>query len=130
MPRLAGVNIPENKRIDIALTYLYGIGKTLGQRILKEAGIDYNTDSSKLTPAQLNQIQEIIKAREIKIEGDLRRDKIANIKRLKVIGCYRGLRHAKGLPTRGQRTKTNNRTVRGNVRKTTTSGRKEAPAPK
>lgn len=130
MPRIAGVNIPEKKRIEYALTYLYGLGITLSRKILAKAKIDPATDSSKLTQAQLNQIQEIIKADSIKIEGDLRRDKMANIKRLKNIGCWRGIRHIKGLPVHGQRTKTNNRTVRGNVRKTTTSGRKEAPAPK
>ena len=130
MPRIAGVNIPDKKRIEYALTYLYGLGLTLSRRILAKAKIDPGTDSSKLTQAQLNQIQEIIKADSIKIEGDLRRDKMANIKRLKNIGCWRGFRHIKGLPVHGQRTKTNSRTVRGNVRKTTTSGRKEAPAPK
>ncbi len=130
MPRIAGVNVPDKKHIDIALTYIYGIGVSLSRKILKEAKIDFNTDSSKLTSQQINQIQEIIKTQNLKVEGDLRRDKMANIKRLKLIGCWRGLRHIKGLPVRGQRTKTNNRTVRGNVRKTTVSGHKAAPAPK
>lgn len=130
MPRIAGVNIPEKKRIEYALTYLYGIGLTLSRRILAKAKIDPSTEASKVTSTQLNKIQEVIKSEGINIEGDLRRDTMANIKRLKNIGCWRGSRHAKGLPARGQRTKTNNRTVRGNVRKTTTSGRKGAPAPK
>lgn len=130
MPRIAGVNIPEKKRIDIALTYVYGIGPVMSAKILATAKIDPATHSDKLTSNQLNAIQEAIKSNEIKIEGDLRREVLANIKRLKNIGCYRGGRHMRGLPVRGQRTKTNNRTVRGNVRKTTTSGRKEAPAPK
>lgn len=123
MPRLAGVNIPDKKQIRIALTYVYGIGPILSEEILKEAGIDKNADSSKLTPADYNKITEVIKKRNILIEGDLRRDKMAAIKRLKTIGTWRGVRHSKQLPVRGQRTKTNNRTVRGNVRKTSTSGR-------
>ncbi|HNZ83720.1 MAG TPA: 30S ribosomal protein S13 [Candidatus Pacearchaeota archaeon] len=130
MPRIAGVNIPEKKQIKIALTYLYGIGDSLSEEILQGCKIDPVMDSSKLTPNDLNKIQEYIKEHNIKIEGDLRRDHMAAVKRLKLIGCYRGTRHSKGLPARGQRTKTNNRTVRGNVRRTTTSGRKAAPAPK
>ncbi len=123
MPRLAGVNIPEKKQIRIALTYVYGIGPVLSEEILKEAKIDLNTDSSKLTPQDYNRITEIIKKKDILIEGDLRRDKMSSIKRLKNIGSWRGSRHSKQLPVRGQRTKTNNRTVRGNVRRTSTSGR-------
>lgn len=130
MPRIAGVTIPDNKHIVIALTYVYGIGDTLSKKILKECGIALTTDSSKLTPQDLNKIQEIIKEWNLNIEGDLRRARMASVKRLKTIGCWRGSRHSKGLPVRGQRTKTNNRTVRGNVRRTTTSGRKEAPGPK
>ncbi len=130
MPRIAGVNIPEKKQIKIALTYLYGIGGTLSEKILNECQIKPEADSSTLTPNDLNKIQEYIKENNIRIEGDLRRDRMASIKRLKIIGSYRGSRHSKGLPARGQRTKTNNRTVRGNVRRTTTSGRKAAPGPK
>jgi small subunit ribosomal protein S13 len=102
----------------------------LSEKILKSCKIDPTSDSSNLSPNDLNKIQEYVKENNIRIEGDLRRDRMAAVKRLKLIGCYRGTRHSKGLPTRGQRTKTNNRTVRGNVRRTTTSGRKEAPAPK
>ena len=130
MPRIAGVTIPDKKQIKIALTYVYGIGETLSEKILHECKIDPAMDSTKLTPNDLNKIQEYIKEHNIRIEGDLRRDRMAAVKRLKLIGCYRGTRHTKGLPVRGQRTKTNNRTVRGNVRRTTTSGRKAAPAPK
>jgi len=130
MPRIAGVSIPDNKHIVIALTYVYGIGDNLSKKILKECKIALDTDSSKLTPQDLNKIQEIIKDWNLNIEGDLRRNRMNAIKRLKTIGCWRGSRHSKGLPARGQRTKTNNRTVRGNVRRTATSGRKEAPGPK
>ncbi len=130
MPRIAGVNIPDNKHIVIALTYIYGIGDRLSKTILKSLNIKTSLKASELTSQQVNAIQEYIKDKNIKTEGDLRRDKMTNVKRLKLIGCWRGIRHIKGLPVRGQRTKTNNRTVRGNVRKTALSGRKEAPAPK
>jgi len=123
MPRIAGVNIPENKRIEIALTYIYGIGKTLSQRILAEMKIDTNKKASDLTPKEVNDLKSYIE-KTYKIEGDLRRQIMINVKRLKDVGAWRGLRHMKGLPVRGQRTKTNNRTVRGNVRKTMGSGRK------
>ena len=128
MPRIAGVNIPENKRIEIALTYIYGIGNSLSKKILKEAVIDANKKASDLTPKEVNDLKDLIE-KEYKIEGDLRRQIMINIKRLKDIGAWRGLRHIKGLPVRGQRTKTNNRTVRGNVRKTMGSGRKPPAAP-
>jgi len=128
MPRIAGVNIPENKRIEIALTYIYGIGRSLSRKILKEVKIDPFLKSSELTPEQINKLKDVIEKR-FKIEGELRREIMMNIKRLKEIGCWRGLRHIKGLPVRGQRTRTNTRTVRGNVRKTVGSGRKPPPEP-
>jgi len=128
MPRIAGVNIPENKRIEIALTYIYGVGNSLSKKILGEMKIDINKKASDLTPKEVNDLKEYIE-KNYKIEGDLRRQIMINVKRLKDIGAWRGLRHIKGLPVRGQRTKTNNRTVRGNVRKTMGSGRKPAATP-
>lgn len=129
MPRIAGVNIPENKRIAIALTYIYGIGRPLSAEILGLAKIDINKKSQDLTPEEVNTLKDIIEKNH-KIEGDLRRQVMLNIKRLKDVGAFRGSRHIKGLPARGQRTKTNNRTVRGNVRKTIGSGRKPAATAK
>ena len=123
--RIAGVTIPNEKRIEIALTYIYGIGKPKSQAVLKLAKIDFNTRVKDLTEEQANKLRDLIEKHN-KVEGDLKRDVFANIKGLKEIGSYRGSRHAKGLPSRGQRTKTNNRTVRGNVRKTATSGKKLA----
>ena len=123
MPRIAGVNIPENKRIVIALTYIYGIGNALSERILEEMKMDPNKKASELTAKEVNDLKSYIE-KTYKIEGDLRRQIMINVKRLKDVGAWRGLRHMKGLPVRGQRTKTNNRTVRGNVRKTMGSGRK------
>ena len=128
MPRIAGVNIPENKRIEIALTYIYGIGRNLSKKILDELKIDINKKAMDLSPKEVNDLKEFIE-KKYKIEGDLRRQIMINIKRLKDIGTWRGRRHAKGLPVRGQRTKTNNRTIRGNVRKTMGSGRKPAATP-
>lgn len=125
MPRIAGINIPENKRIEIALTYIYGIGRSLSNRILSQLKIDPHTRTDKLSSREVNQLREIVE-KKYKVEGELRREKMMNIKRLKDIGCYRGLRHIKGLPVRGQQTKTNTRTVRGNVRRTMGSGRKKA----
>jgi small subunit ribosomal protein S13 len=123
--RIAGVTIPNEKRVEIALTYIYGIGKPKSQAILKLAKIDPNTRVKDLNDEQANKLRSLIEKNN-KVEGDLKRDVFANIKRLKEINSYRGSRHAKGLPCRGQRTKTNNRTVRGNVRKTATSGKKPA----
>jgi len=128
MPRIAGVNIPENKRIEISLTYIYGVGRSLSKKILGEMKIDINKKASDLTAKEVNDLKDYIE-KSYKIEGDLRRQIMINVKRLKDIGAWRGSRHAKGLPVRGQRTKTNNRTVRGNVRKTMGSGRKPAAAP-
>lgn len=129
MARIAGVNIPENKKIWIGLTYIYGIGRSLAWKILREAKVDPSKRTKDLTPDEINRLKEIIE-KEYKVEGVLRREVIMNIKRLKDIGCWRGIRHIKGLPVRGQRTRTNTRTVRGNVRKTVGSGRKPPPQPK
>ncbi len=128
MPRIAGINIPDNKQIKIALTYIYGIGSSLSEKILARANINPSRRASELTMEEINKLKEIIE-KQYRIEGDLRRDKMINIKRLKDVGCWRGLRHIKGLPVRGQRTRTNNRTIRGNVRKTVGSGRKPAAEP-
>ncbi|HQK63814.1 MAG TPA: 30S ribosomal protein S13 [Candidatus Staskawiczbacteria bacterium] len=128
MPRIAGVNIPDNKRIEIALTYIYGIGRSLSKTILNELKIDINKKAAELSQSEISGLKEYIEKHH-KIEGDLRRQTMINIKRLKDIGTWRGHRHAKGLTVRGQRTKTNNRTVRGNVRKTMGSGRKPSASP-
>ena len=129
MPRIAGVNIPDQKQIKIALTYIYGIGVASAEKVLLKANIDPSRRTKDLSLEDINHLKEII-VKEYKIEGDLRKDLMMNIKRLKDIRCWRGIRHIKGLPVRGQRTKTNSRTVRGNVRKTVGSGRKAAPAAK
>jgi small subunit ribosomal protein S13 len=123
MPRIAGINIPENKQILIALTYIYGIGPSLSRKILMIAGIDQFKRTSELSAEEINKIKDIIE-KNYKIEGELKREIMTNIKRLKDISSWRGIRHMKGLPVRGQRTKTNTRTVRGNIRKTVGSGRK------
>jgi small subunit ribosomal protein S13 len=128
MPRIAGVEIPENKKIWIALTYIYGIGRSLSWKILREAKVNPELKAKDLKPEELNRLKEIIE-KNYKVEGELRREKLMNIKRLKDIGCWRGLRHIKGLPVRGQRTRTNSRTVRGNVRRTVGSGRRPPPQP-
>lgn len=128
MARISGVNIPENKRIEIALTYIYGIGRPLARKILSQTKIGFDKKSKDLTSEEISNLKEFIEKNH-KIEGDLRREVMINIKRLKDIGAWRGLRHIKKLPVRGQRTKTNTRTVRGNVRKTMGSGRKPAASP-
>jgi len=125
MPRIVGVNIPENKQIEIALTYIYGIGRSLSRKVLDEAKIERTKKASELDAQELARLKDIIE-KEHKVEGELKRQILINIKRLKDIGSWRGFRHIKGLPTRGQRTKTNTRTVRGNVRRTVGSGRKPA----
>ena len=112
MARIAGVDLPKEKRVEIGLTYIYGIGLTSSQNILSKAGINPDTRIKDLTDEEVNSIRKIIDE-EYKVEGDLRRDIALNIKRLKEIGCYRGVRHRKGLPVRGQRTKTNARTRKG-----------------
>ena len=129
MPRIIGVNIPEKKQIEIALTHIYGIGYSLSRKVLTEAKIDPKKRASQLTSQEINRLKEIIE-KNYKIEGELRRELLLNIKRLKDIGCWRGVRHIKGLPVRGQRTKTNTRTVRGNVRKTVGSGKRPPPESK
>ena len=123
MARIAGVTLPNNKRIVIALTYVYGIGDTTSKKILAQLKIDENIRAKDLTEDQQAKLRETVE-KQHRVEGDLRREVLGNIKRLKDIGAYRGLRHIKRLPVRGQRTKTNSRTVRGNVRKTTGSGRR------
>jgi len=112
LARIAGIDLPRNKRIEVALTYIYGIGRPTSQKILAAAGVDFNTRSDDLTEAEVAQIRTIID-RDFKVEGDLRRDVTTNIKRLMDLGCYRGLRHRRGLPVRGQKTKTNARTRKG-----------------
>jgi small subunit ribosomal protein S13 len=112
LARIAGVDIPREKRIEIALTYVYGIGRQLSNKILTEAGIDVNRRTSALTDEEIAKIREILE-RTYKVEGDLRKEMSVNIKRLMDIGCYRGLRHRRGLPVRGQRTRTNSRTRKG-----------------
>ena len=125
MPRIAGVNIPNDKRVEIALTYIYGIGRTTSNKILEQASIDKDVRVKDLSTDDLNKLRNVIE-KSHKIEGDLRREVLLNIKRLKEIKSYRGSRHSKGLPARGQRTKTNSRTRRGNKRGLATSGRKPA----
>lgn len=125
MPRIAGVNIPEKKRIEIALTYIFGIGPKTAEKILSESGIDPSVRAHELSDEQINSIRGVIE-KTFTVEGDLKQEKMRNIKRLREIGSYRGKRHSKGLPSRGQRTKTNSRTVRGNVRRTAGSGRRDA----
>src|SRR5439155_1442846 len=117
MPRLLGVEIPAEKRIEASLTYIYGIGFATARRILEQTNIDPNLRAKNLTPQQLNEIIHAITNNKLKIEGDLRRDVQGNLKRLQAINCYRGIRHRKGLPVRGQRTSTNART-RKDPRKT------------
>jgi small subunit ribosomal protein S13 len=112
LARIAGVDLPRGKRIEIALTYIFGIGRSSAQKILTEAGVNWDTPSDQLQEEQVAGIRKIIDER-FKVEGDLRRDVSMNIKRLMDLGAYRGLRHRRGLPTRGQRTSTNARTRKG-----------------
>lgn len=112
MARISGVDLPKDKRIEIALTYIYGIGRSTAQRILTEANVDFGTRVNQLQEGEVVSIREVID-RKYKVEGDLRREMTMNIKRLMDIGSYRGLRHRKGLPVRGQRTHTNARTRKG-----------------
>jgi small subunit ribosomal protein S13 len=128
MPRIIGVNIPDNKQIGIALGYIYGIGISSAKVVLAEAKIDPKIKAKDLSPEQMKQIEEIVK-KLYRVEGDLKRDVMMNIKRLKDIVSWRGMRHSRNLPVRGQRTRTNTRTVRGNIRKTVGSGRKPAASP-
>ena len=128
MPRILGVNIPDSKHIGISLSYIYGIGPSLSRNVLREAKIEESRKASDLSPEELNKLKEIIE-KNYRIEGELRREIMMSIRRLHDIGSWRGMRHSRHLTTRGQRTRTNSRTVRGNVRKTVTSGRKPAATP-
>ena len=127
MARIAGVNIPLNKRAEIGLTYVYGIGRSTANEILKETGVDPNTQIKDLTEDEVVKLRDAVENHEV--EGDLRRERSQNIKRLQEIGSYRGLRHRRGLPVRGQRTKTNARGRKG-PRRMSVAGRKKAPQPK
>lgn len=123
MVRIAGVNLPSEKRIEAALPYLYGIGWSLSRKILSATNVDPNKRTKDLNEAEISRIREYIE-KNFTVEGELKQQVLLNIKRLKEIGAYRGIRHIKGLPVRGQRTRTNSRTRRGNVRRTAGSGRK------
>jgi small subunit ribosomal protein S13 len=129
MARIIGINIPDEKRIIIGLTYIYGVGPALAKKILEGTNIPLDKKVKDLTKEDISALKEYIE-KNYKVEGDLRRDIMVNIKRLKDIGSWRGQRHSKKLPVRGQTTRINSRTARGNVRKTVGSGRKGAPAPK
>ncbi len=113
MARIAGVDLPREKRVEIGLTYIFGIGRTTSNKILDNAGIDGNTRVRDLTDEEVDKIRASMEELDVMVEGDLRRDVAMNIKRLQEIGCYRGIRHRKGLPVRGQKTKTNARTRKG-----------------
>ncbi|HRC06673.1 MAG TPA: 30S ribosomal protein S13 [Miltoncostaeales bacterium] len=112
MARIAGVNVPREKRVEVGLTYIYGIGRTTSNKVLSQVGISPNTYVRDLTEEEVTRLRDVIE-KELEVEGDLRRERANNIKRLSEIGCYRGLRHRRGLPVRGQRTKTNARTRKG-----------------
>ena len=112
MPRISGIDLPRQKRVEIALTYIYGIGRPSAQAILSKAGVDFGVKADNLTDDEVSRIRRVIDT-EFKVEGDLRRDVTMSIKRLMDLGCYRGLRHRRGLPARGQRTHTNARTRKG-----------------
>lgn len=127
MARIAGVDIPRDKRVEVALTYIYGIGLTTSRRILAQTGVNPDTRVKDLTEDEVSRLREVID-RQYKVEGDLRKEVTLNIKRLMEIGCYRGVRHRRGLPVRGQRTRTNARTRRG-PRKTV-AGKRRSTAKK
>ena len=124
MARIAGIDLPRNKRIEIALTYIFGIGRTSATRVLKEAGVDGSIKTGDLNDGEITRIRQVIDA-TLKVEGDLRREVSMNIKRLMDLGCYRGLRHRRSLPVRGQRTHTNARTRKG-PRRSVVGKRKKA----
>ena len=128
MPRIIGIDIPKEKRIDVAIQYIYGIGEHLGKKILAEAGIDLNKRAKDLTEKEVSTITSVIQTGGYRVEVDLRREVQMNIKRLIDIKCYKGTRHVKGLPVRGQRSHTNSRTRKG-PRKTIGGLRKAAPSP-
>jgi small subunit ribosomal protein S13 len=127
MARIAGVNIPLNKRAEVGLTYVYGVGRSTANKILAEAGVDPDTHVKDLTEEEIVKLREAVEGREV--EGDLRRERSQSVKRLQEIGSYRGLRHRRGLPVRGQRTKTNARARKG-PRRMSVAGRKKAPTAK
>ncbi len=127
MARIAGVNIPVNKRVEVGLTYVHGIGSSTARKIVSQVGVDPNTYVKNLTDDEIVKLREAVESNEV--EGDLRRERSQNIKRLSEIGAYRGLRHRRGLPVRGQRTKTNARSRKG-PRRMSVAGRRKAPAPK
>jgi small subunit ribosomal protein S13 len=127
MARIAGVNLPLNKRAEVGLTYVFGIGRSTANEILKETGVDPNTAVKDLTEDEIIKLRDAVENHEV--EGDLRRERSQNVKRLQEIGSYRGLRHRRGLPVRGQRTKTNARGRKG-PRRMSVAGRKKAPQPK
>ena len=122
MARIAGVDLPRNKRIEVAMTYIYGIGRSTSQKLLSQAGVDADTRTDDLTEVELAKLRELVD-QNCNVEGDLRRELSMNIKRLMDLGCYRGLRHRKGLPARGQNTKNNSRTRKGP--KKTVAGKKK-----
>ena len=124
MARIAGINIPLNKRVEVGLTYIYGIGRSTSNRLLAEVGIEPDRKVRDLTDDEVVKLRDAIE-RNVSVEGDLRRERSQNVKRLMEIGCYRGLRHRRGLPVRGQRTKTNARTRKG-PRRMQVAGRKKA----
>lgn len=129
MARIIGINIPDEKTIDIGLTYIYGIGPSVSRKVLAECNIDLKKKAKDLTQDEIGRLKQVIE-KNFRVEGELRRDVMMNIKRLKDIGSWRGSRHAKGLPVRGQTSRINSRTVRGNRRNTVGSGRKAPPSPK
>lgn len=128
MARIAGIDLPREKRIEIALTYIFGIGRTTAHKLLAHTGIDPNLRVKNLGEEDEKKLRDAIDALQLRVEGDLRREVQGNIKRLMDIGCYRGLRHRRGLPVRGQRTKTNARTRKGPKR--TVAGKKKAATKK
>ena len=130
MLRILGVDIPGDKRIEVSLPYIYGIGPSNAKKVLEDANVDPNLRAKDLSPEQLNAIIHAISARKILIEGDLRRDLQMNLKRLQAINCYRGIRHRRGLPVRGQRTQTNARTRKGPRKTVGVQRAKDAPATK
>ena len=127
MARIAGVNIPDNKRVEVGLTYVFGVGRSTASKIVKDTEIDPSTKVQDLTEGEVVKLREAVESREV--EGDLRRDRSQNVKRLSEIGSYRGLRHRRGLPTRGQRTHTNARTRKG-PKKASITGKKKPPTAK
>lgn len=124
MARISGINIPLNKRVEVGLTYIYGIGRSSSNELLAQAGISPDTYVRDLTEAEVTKLRDLIDS-DLTVEGDLRRERSQNIKRLMEIGCYRGLRHRRGLPVRGQKTKTNARTRKG-PKRMSVAGKKKA----